>query len=274
MVTTLEELKSKVNLLSVGILKACEDLKDVPDIATLTLVKREDKGVVKAMYHSFTSRILYTDKRLHTLITYLEERLQLSPIESITYYVPSKKIVFTFNQNRIFLDPSETYLELSNYPSGTKRELPKESIRLEVDLIQLLLKDSANLIAKIKIEAKEANRIANEQFKTSDTFKELLESVNRTVSFSRQYTTQPSRGIARSQWRDVWNQDDLNILDTAANRAVIAQREAIEREAHEATNNHMSFRELQDQLQLLEATTDVERQNLAQNFIITDELSD
>ncbi len=181
--TTLEDLKSKVDLLSVGMLKACDRVRNLSDITTLTFSRNTRAATVRINYNNFSSHLLYSDKRLMTLLDYLEESLQLSEIQSITYYIPSKKIVFTFNKNRIYLDPEEPLMELSNFSKGIKRKLPKTSIQLQLNLLELLFKDTVNSLSKSKLLA----TASTEDYSKTDSFKQMLESVNNVISFNRHY---------------------------------------------------------------------------------------
>lgn len=230
----LEELKSKVDLLSVGMLKACDNVPHYSDIATLTLSKNTKAAIVKVIYHNHYSHLLYSDKRLMTLLDYLEETFKLSEIQSVTYYIPSKKIVFTFDKNRIYLNPEESVIELSNFNKGIKRKLPRNSIKIQLDLIELLFKDTVNSLSKSKTET-------TVTYKTSDSFREMVESINNVVSLNRNYIERP-RDIPIVNNR-VWGprttfpnveyshpqvQEDY-VLDTPANREIIRQRELLER---------------------------------------------
>ena len=161
----LEELKSKVDLLSVGMLKACDNVPHYSDIATLILSKNTKAAVVRVIYQNHHSHLLYSDKRLMTLLDYLEETFKLSEIQSVTY-IPSKEIVFTFDKNRIYIDPEESVIELSNFNKGIKRKLPKNSIRIQLDLIELLFKDTVNSLSKRKTDT-------TETYKTSDSFRSM-----------------------------------------------------------------------------------------------------
>ena len=163
----LEELKSKVDLLSVGMLKACDNVPHCYDIATLTLSKNTNSATIKVNYHNHHSHLLYSDKRLITLLDYLEESFKLSELQSVIYYVPSKKmIVFTFDKNRIYIDPEESVIELSNFNKGIKRKLPRNSIRIQLDLIELLFKDTVNSLSKRKTDT-------TETYRTSDFFRSM-----------------------------------------------------------------------------------------------------
>ena len=179
----LEELKSKVDLLSVGMLKACDNVPHYYDIDNLRLSRNTNTKAanVKVIYRNHHSHLLYSDKRLMTLLEYLEETFKLSEIRSVTYYIPSKKIVFTFDKNRIYLNPEESVIELSNLNKGIKRKLPRNSIRIQLDLIELLFKDTVNSLSKRKTDT-------TETYKTSDSFRSIVESVNTVVSLNRNYT--------------------------------------------------------------------------------------
>lgn len=225
----LEELKSKVDLLSVGMLKACNNVPHYSDIATLTLSKNTKAAIIKVIFYNHHSHLLYSDKRLTTLLDYLEESFKLSEIQSVTYYITSKKIVFTFDKNRIFLDPEESFIELSNFTKGIKRKLPRNSIRVQLDLIELLFKDTVNSLSKRKTDT-------TETYKTSNSFRSMVESVNNVVSLNRNYTGRV-RDIPlynnrawgpRYEYSHPQVQEDY-VLDTPANRAMIHQRELVER---------------------------------------------
>ena len=54
----LEELESKVDLLSVGMLKACDNVPHCYDIDTLRLSKNTKAAVVKVIYHNHNSHLL------------------------------------------------------------------------------------------------------------------------------------------------------------------------------------------------------------------------
>ena len=224
----LEELKSKVDLLSVGMLKACDNIPHYYDIDTLRLSRNTKAANVKVIYHNHHSHLLYSDKRLMTLLEYLEETFKLSEIQSVTYYVPSKKIVFTFDKNRIYLNPEESVIELSNFNKGIKRKLPRNSIRIQLDLIELLFKDTVNSLSKRKTDT-------TETYKTPDSFRRI-ESVNNVVSLNRNslesyrdiplYTNSilgPSYEYSHPQVQEDY------VLDTPANREIIRQREIVER---------------------------------------------
>ena len=225
----LEELKSKVDLLSVGMLKACDNVPHYSDIATLTLSKNTKAGIIKVIYHSHYSHLLYSDKRLRTLLDYLEETFKLSEIQSVTYYIPSKKIVFTFDKNRIYIDPEESVIELSNFNKGIKRKLPRNSIKVQLDLLELLFKDTVNSLSKSKTDT-------TETYKTSDSFRSMVESINNVVSLNRNYTERV-RDVPihnnrvwgpRTEYAHPQVQEDY-VLDTPANREIIRQRELVER---------------------------------------------
>ena len=220
----LEELKSKVDLLSVGMLKACDNIPHYYDIDTLRLSRNTKAANVKVIYHNHHSHLLYSDKRLMTLLDYLEETFKLSEIQSVTYYIPSKKIVFTFDKNRIYLNPEESVIELSNLNKGIKRKLPRNSIRIQLDLIELLFKDTVNSLNKRKTDT-------TETYKTSDSFRSTVESINNVVSLNRNYTGRvrdipiwgPSHEYSHPQVQEDY------VLDTIANREIIHQREIVER---------------------------------------------
>lgn len=225
----LEELKSKVDLLSVGMLKACDNVPHYSDIATLTLSKNTKAGIIKVIYHNHHSHLLYSDKRLMTLLDYLEETFKLSEIQSVTYYIPSKKIVFTFDKNRIYIDPEESVIELSNFNKGIKRKLPRNSIKVQLDLLELLFKDTVNSLSKSKTDT-------TETYKTSDSFRSMVESINNVVSLNRNYTERV-RDVPihnnrvwgpRTEYAHPQVQEDY-VLDTPANREIIRQRELVER---------------------------------------------
>ena len=225
----LEELKSKVDLLSVGMLKACDNVPHYSDIATLTLSKNTKAAIVKVIYHNHYSHLLYSDKRLMTLLDYLEETFKLSEIQSVTYYIPSKKIVFTFDKNRIYLDPEESVIELSNFSKGIKRKLPRNSIKIQLDLIELLFKDTVNSLSKSKTDT-------TETYRTSDSFRSMVESINNVVSLNRNYMERV-RDVPihnnrvwgpRTEYAHPQVQEDY-VLDTPANREIIRQRELVER---------------------------------------------
>lgn len=225
----LEELKSKVDLLSVGMLKACDNVPHYSDIATLTLSKNTKAAIIKVIYHSHYSHLLYSDKRLMTLLDYLEETFKLSEIQSVTYYIPSKKIVFTFDKNRIYLDPEESVIELSNFNKGIKRKLPRNSIKIQLDLIELLFKDTVNSLSKSKTDT-------TETYRTSDSFRSMVESINNVVSLNRNYTERV-RDVPihnnrvwgpRTEYAHPQVQEDY-VLDTPVNRETIRQRELLER---------------------------------------------
>ena len=225
----LEELKSKVDLLSVGMLKACDNVPHYSDIAKLTLSKNTKAADVKVIYHNQYSHLLYSDKRLTTLLDYLEESFKLSEIQSVTYYIPSKKIVFTFDKNRIYLNPEESDIELSNFNKGIKRKLPRNSIKVQLDLIELLFKDTVNSLSKSKTDTIET-------YKTSDSFRRMLDSVNSLVSLNRNYTERV-RDVPihnnrvwgpRTEYAHPQVQEDY-VLDTPVNREIIRQRELVER---------------------------------------------
>lgn len=225
----LEELKSKVDLLSVGMLKACDNVPHYSDIATLTLSKNTKAAIIKVIYHSHYSHLLYSDKRLTTLLDYLEETFKLSEIQSVTYYIPSKKIVFTFDKNRIYIDPEESVIELSNFNKGIKRKLPRNSIKVQLDLLELLFKDTVNSLSKSKTDT-------TETYKTSDSFRSMVESINNVVSLNRNYTERV-RDVPihnnrvwgpRTEYAHPQVQEDY-VLDTPANREIIRQRELVER---------------------------------------------
>ena len=216
----LEELKSKVDLLSVGMLKACDNIPHYYDIDALRLSRNTKAANVKVIYHNHHSHLLYSDKRLMTLLEYLEETFKLSEIQSVTYYIPSKKIVFTFDKNRIYLNPEESVIELSNLNKGIKRKLPRNSIRIQLDLIELLFKDTVNSLSKRKTDT-------TETYKTPDSFRRI-ESVNNVVSLNRNslesyrdiplYTNSilgPSYEYSHPQVQEDY------VLDTIANRAMI-----------------------------------------------------
>ena len=225
----LEELKSKVDLLSVGMLKACDNVPHCYDIDTLMLSKNTNVATIRVIYHNHHSHILYSDKRLTTLLDYLEESFKLSEIQSVTYYVPSKKIVFTFDKNRIYLDPEESVIELSNFNKGIKRKLPRNSIRIQLDLIELLFKDTVNSLSKSKTNS-------TETYKTSDSFRSMVESVNNVVSLNRNYTGRV-RDIPIHNNRVLGPRYEYShpqvqegyVLDTPVNRETLRQRELIER---------------------------------------------
>lgn len=225
----LEELKSKVDLLSVGMLKACDNVPHYSDIATLTLSKNTKAAIIKVIYHSHYSHLLYSDKRLRTLLDYLEETFKLSEIQSVTYYIPSKKIVFTFDKNRIYIDPEESVIELSNFNKGIKRKLPRNSIKVQLDLLELLFKDTVNSLSKSKTDT-------TETYKTSDSFRSMVESINNVVSLNRNYTERV-RDVPihnnrvwgpRTEYAHPQVQEDY-VLDTPVNREIIRQRELVER---------------------------------------------
>lgn len=225
----LEELKSKVDLLSVGMLKACDNVPHYSDIATLTLSKNTKAGIIKVIYHNHHSHLLYSDKRLMTLLDYLEETFKLSEIQSVTYYIPSKKIVFTFDKNRIYIDPEESVIELSNFNKGIKRKLPRNSIKVQLDLLELLFKDTVNSLSKSKTDT-------TETYRTSDSFRSMVESINNVVSLNRNYTERV-RDVPihnnrvwgpRTEYAHPQVQEDY-VLDTPANREIIRQRELVER---------------------------------------------
>lgn len=225
----LEELKSKVDLLSVGMLKACDNVPHYSDIATLTLSKNTKAAIIKVIYHSHYSHLLYSDKRLRTLLDYLEETFKLSEIQSVTYYIPSKKIVFTFDKNRIYIDPEESVIELSNFNKGIKRKLPRNSIKVQLDLLELLFKDTVNSLSKSKTDT-------TETYRTSDSFRSMVESINNVVSLNRNYTERV-RDVPihnnrvwgpRTEYAHPQVQEDY-VLDTPANREIIRQRELVER---------------------------------------------
>lgn len=225
----LEELKSKVDLLSVGMLKACDNVPHYSDIATLTLSKNTKAAIIKVIYHNHHSHLLYSDKRLMTLLDYLEETFKLSEIQSVTYYIPSKKIVFTFDKNRIYIDPEESVIELSNFNKGIKRKLPRNSIKVQLDLLELLFKDTVNSLSKSKTDT-------TETYKTSDSFRSMVESINNVVSLNRNYTERV-RDVPihnnrvwgpRTEYAHPQVQEDY-VLDTPANRETIRQRELVER---------------------------------------------
>ena len=178
----LEELKSKVDLLSVGMLKACDNVPHHYDIDTLRLSRNTKATTIKVIYHNHHSHLLYSDKRLMTLLDYLEETFKLSEIQSVTYYIPSKNIAFTFDKNRIYLNPEESVIELSNFNKGIKRKLPRNSIRIQLDLIELLFKDTVNSLNKSKTDT-------TETYRTSDSFRSMVESINNVVSLNRNYTS-------------------------------------------------------------------------------------
>ena len=216
----LEELKSKVDLLSVGMLKACDNVLHCYDIDTLRLSRNTKAATIKVIYHNHHSHLLYSDKRLMTLLEYLEETFKLSEIQSVTYYIPSKKIVFTFDKNRIYLNPEESVIELSNLNKGIKRKLPRNSIKIQLDLIELLFKDTVNSLSKRKTDT-------TETYKTPDSFRRI-ESVNNVVSLNRNslesyrdiplYTNSilgPSYEYSHPQVQEDY------VLDTIANRAMI-----------------------------------------------------
>ena len=216
----LEELKSKVDLLSVGMLKACDNIPHYYDIDTLRLSRNTNVANVKVIYRNHHSHLLYSDKRLMTLLDSLEESFKLSEIQSVTYYIPSKKIVFTFDKNRIYLNPEESVIELSNLNKGIKRKLPRNSIKIQLDLIELLFKDTVNSLSKRKTDT-------TETYKTPDSFRRI-ESVNNVVSLNRNslesyrdiplYTNSilgPSYEYSHPQVQEDY------VLDTIANRAMI-----------------------------------------------------
>lgn len=220
----LEELKSKVDLLSVGMLKACDNIPYYYDIDTLRLSRNTKAANVKVIYHKHHSHLLYSDKRLMTLLDYLEETFNLSEIQSVTYYIPSKKIVFTFDKNRIYLNPEESVIKLSNLNKGIKRKLPRNSIRIQLDLIELLFKDTVNSLSKRKTDT-------TETYKTPDSFRRIVESVNNVVSLNRNYTGRVSNVPIwgpRYEYSHPQVQEDY-VLDTPVNRALIHQRELVER---------------------------------------------
>ena len=221
----LEELKSKVDLLSVGMLKACDNIPHYYDIDTLRLSRNTKAANVKVIYHNHNSHLLYSDKRLMTLLEYLEETFKLSEIQSVTYYVPSKKIVFTFDKNRIYLNPEESVIELSNLNKGIKRKLPRNSIRIQLDLIELLFKDTVNSLSKRKTDT-------TETYKTPDSFRSMVESINNVVSLNRNslesYRDIPLYTNSIYEYSHPQVQEDY-VLDTPANREIIRQREIVER---------------------------------------------
>ena len=53
----LEELKSKVDLLSVGMLKACDNVPYYSDIDTLTLSKNTNVATIKVIYNNHHSHL-------------------------------------------------------------------------------------------------------------------------------------------------------------------------------------------------------------------------
>ena len=227
----LEELKSKVDLLSVGMLKACDNVPHYSDIATLTLSKNTKAAIIKVIYHSHYSHLLYSDKRLMTLLDYLEETFKLSEIQSVTYYIPSKKIVFTFDKNRIYIDPEESVIELSNFNKGIKRKLPRNSIKVQLDLLELLFKDTVNSLSKSKTDT-------TETYRTSDSFRSMVESINNVVSLNRNYTervrdvpiyTNRGWGPRTTSPNVDYSVQEGYLLDTPVNRETIRQRELLER---------------------------------------------
>ena len=254
----LEELKSKVDLLSVGMLKACDNVPHCYDIATLTLSKNTKAAVVKVIYHNHHSHLLYSDKRLTTLLVYLEESFKLSEIQSVTYYVPSKKIVFTFDKNRIYLNPEESVIELSNFNKGIKRKLPRNSIRIQLDLIELLFKDTVNSLNKRKTDT-------TETYRTSDSFRSMVESINNVVSLNRNYTERV-RDVPihnnrvwgpRTEYAHPQVQEDY-VLDTPVNRETIRQRELLERYNQEIRSTFRSTSVFIDELNYTATTMDTE----------------
>ena len=256
----LEELKSKVDLLSVGMLKACDNVLHCYDIDTLRLSRNTKAANVKVIYHNHHSHLLYSDKRLMTLLDYLEESFKLSEIQSVTYYVPSKKIVFTFDKNRIYLNPEESVIELSNLNKGIKRKLPRNSIRIQLDLIELLFKDTVNSLNKRKTEKVQT-------YRTSDSFREMLDSINNVVTLNRNYIERP-RDIPISTNR-VWgpriafpNVDysvqEGYLLDTPVNRETIRQRELLERYNQEILSTFRSTSVSIDELNYTATTMDTE----------------
>ena len=212
----LEELKSKVDLLSVGMLKACDNIPHYYDIDTLRLSRNTNVANVKVIYRNHHSHLLYSDKRLMTLLDSLEESFKLSEIQSVTYYIPSKKIVFTFDKNRIYLNPEESVIELSNLNKGIKRKLPRNSIKIQLDLIELLFKDTVNSLSKRKTDT-------TETYKTPDSFRRI-ESVNNVVSLNRNslesYRDIPLYTNSIYEYSHPQVQEDY-VLDTIANRAMI-----------------------------------------------------
>lgn len=256
----LEELKSKVDLLSVGMLKACDNVPHCYDIATLTLSKNTNVATIKVIYHNHHSHLLYLDKALTTLLDYLEESFKLSEIQSVTYYIPSKKIVFTFDKNRIYLNPEESVIELSNFNKGIKRKLPRNSIRIQLDLIELLFKDTVNSLNKRKTEKVQT-------YRTSDSFREMLDSINNVVTLNRNYIERP-RDIPISTNR-VWgpriefpNVDysvqEGYLLDTPVNRETIRQRELLERYNQEILDTFRSTSVFIDEHDYTATTMDTE----------------
>lgn len=254
----LEELKSKVDLLSVGMLKACDNVPHCYDIATLTLSKNTKAAVVKVIYHNHHSHLLYSDKRLTTLLVYLEESFKLSEIQSVTYYVPSKKIVFTFDKNRIYIDPEESVIELSNFNKGIKRKLPRNSIKVQLDLLELLFKDTVNSLSKSKTDT-------TETYRTSDSFRSMVESINNVVSLNRNYTERV-RDVPihnnrvwgpRTEYAHPQVQEDY-VLDTPANREIIRQRELLERYNQEILSTFRSTSVFIDEHNYTATTMDTE----------------
>ena len=263
----LEELKSKVDLLSVGMLKACDNVPNYSDIATLKLSKNTKAAIIKVIYHNHYSHLLYSDKRLMTLLDYLEETFKLSEIQSVTYYIPSKKIVFTFDKNRIYIDPEESVIELSNFNKGIKRKLPRNSIKVQLDLIELLFKDTVNSLSKSKTDTIET-------YKTSDSFRSMVESMNNVVSLNKNYTERV-RDVPIHNNR-VWGeyahpqvQEDY-VLDTPANREIIRQRELVERynlANLEGLQNVPRYLHTQATTMDIEASVNTERLNQLQELI-------
>lgn len=256
----LEELKSKVDLLSVGMLKACDNVPHCYDIATLTLSKNTNVATIKVIYHNHHSHLLYLDKSLTTLLDYLEESFKLSEIQSVTYYVPSKKIVFTFDKNRIYLNPEESVIELSNFNKGIKRKLPRNSIRIQLDLIELLFKDTVNSLNKRKTEKVQT-------YRTSDSFREMLDSINNVVTLNRNSIERPrdiplyiNRGWGpRTTSPNVdYSVQEGYLLDTPVNREIIRQRELLERYNQEILDTFRSTSVFIDEHDYTATTMDTE----------------
>lgn len=236
----LEELKSKVDLLSVGMLKACDNVPHCYDIATLTLSKNTNVATIKVNYHNHHSHLLYLDKMLTTLLDYLEESFKLSEIQSVIYYVSSKKIVFTFDKNRIYIDLEESVIELSNFNKGIKRKLPRNSIRIQLDLIELLFKDTVNSLNKRKTEKVQT-------YRTSDSFREMLDSINNVVTLNRNSIERPrdipiytNRGTRTTSPNVDYSVQEGYLLDTPVNREIIRQRELLERYNQEILSTFQS----------------------------------
>lgn len=166
----------KLEKLSKVILELCEKIQYVEDLKSIGIQYQADTVALIIIYNNKSPKVLLKDKRLNHFLIHLCSELGLTKVHKVTYYIPSNKLVINCSLYRLYTDPESNSVELTNFEKGVKRTLPITSIKPQLELLDILFKESLNSLNEAKIEAQRPREKRN---------KDLFDSVNNVISIER-----------------------------------------------------------------------------------------